>query len=189
MMNLTILSTYPPRECGIASFSKDLKDNLALWGQKVSIIAISDGNTSYDYPQEVIFEITEDKEDDYQIAAEFVNNADIDAAFIEHEYGIFGGDSGSYVINFSSNLEKPYILNTHTVLPDPEINQKTVLSNLGQKALAVICMTTGRFDDFCQKFCESCFSASVGSLDGKAIIFIYSEVHSLYYLQSIFISK
>lgn len=45
------------------------------------------------------------------------------------------------MINFSSNLEKPYILNTHTVLPDPEINQKTVLSNLGQKALAVICMT------------------------------------------------
>jgi hypothetical protein len=59
-MNLTILSTYPPRECGIASFSKDLKDNLVL-GAKVSIIAISDGNTSYEYPQEVIFEITEDK--------------------------------------------------------------------------------------------------------------------------------
>lgn len=140
-MNLTILSTYPPRECGIASFSKDLKDNLVLWGQKVSIVAISDGNTSYEYPQEVIFEITEDKIDDYQIAAEFVNNADIDAVFIEHEYGIFGGDSGAYVMSFASNLEKPFILNTHTVLPEPEFHQKTILSNLGQKSLAVICMT------------------------------------------------
>ena len=62
-------------------------------GQKVSIVAISDGNTSYEYPQEVIFEITEDKIDDYQIAAEFVNNADVDAVFIEHEYAYLG-DSG-----------------------------------------------------------------------------------------------
>ncbi|MGI6485989.1 MAG: glycosyltransferase family 4 protein [Tepidanaerobacteraceae bacterium] len=140
-MNLTILSTYPPRECGIASFSKDLKDNLTLWEQQVSIIAINDGNTTYEYPREVIFEITEDRADDYQIAAEFINNADVDVVFIEHEYGIFGGDDGSYVLNFASNLDKPFILNTHTVLSNPEVNQKSILSKLGQKSIAVICMT------------------------------------------------
>jgi hypothetical protein len=61
--------------------------------------------------------------------------------FIEHEYGIFGGDSGAYVMNFASNLDKPFILNTHTVLPEPEVNKKRFFPNLGQKSIAVICMT------------------------------------------------
>ena len=76
------------RECGIASFSNDLKTNLELWGQNVSILAMND-NGSYKYPQEVVFELNEDSRDDYLISAQFVNTADIDAVFIEHEYGIF----------------------------------------------------------------------------------------------------
>jgi glycosyltransferase involved in cell wall biosynthesis len=139
-MNLTILSTYPPRECGIASFSNDLKTNLELWGQNVSILAMND-NGSYKYPQEVVFELNEDSRDDYLISAQFVNTADIDAVFIEHEYGIFGGPDGEYVLDFASDLKKPFILNTHTVLPKPQLHQKKVLSQLGKQATAVICMT------------------------------------------------
>lgn len=140
-MNLAILCTYPPRECGIASFSKDLKDNLTLWNQNVKILAINDNNTNYNYPKEVIFRLKEENRDDYIIAAEFVNTSEIDAVFIEHEYGIFGGQDGCYVLDFVDHLEKPFILNTHTVLPLPEVMQKEVLSKLGQKSLAVICMT------------------------------------------------
>lgn len=140
-MNLAILSTYPPRECGIASFSSDLRANMKIWGPRVNILAITDEGVSYDYPKEVIFELNEDTRDDYIIAAQYVNTADIDVVFIEHEYGIFGGDDGEYVLDFAENLEKPFILNTHTVLPKPSPNQKKVLSELGQKSLAVICMT------------------------------------------------
>lgn len=140
-MNLAILSTYPPRECGIASFSSDLRENIKMWGPRVNILAISDENESYDYPNEVIFELEEDNRDNYVIAAQYVNTADIDAVFVEHEYGIFGGDDGEYVLDFIENLEKPFILNTHTVLPEPSPNQKRVLSKLGEKSLAVIAMT------------------------------------------------
>lgn len=140
-MNLAILSTYPPRECGIASFSSDLRENIEMWGPRVNIIAISDEDESYDYPKEVIFEIEEENRDHYVIAAQYVNTADIDAVFIEHEYGIFGGNDGEYVLDFAENLEKPFILNTHTVLPKPSSNQKRVLSKLGEKSLAVIAMT------------------------------------------------
>ncbi|WP_422447214.1 glycosyltransferase family 4 protein [Thermoanaerobacterium sp. DL9XJH110] len=140
-MNLAILTTYPPRECGIASFSKDLRDNLVMWDQNVKILAVSDKNSSYKYPPEVVFELCEDKKDDYHLAAEFVNTADLDAVFVEHEYGIFGGNDGSFVLDFVVNLEKPFILNTHTVLPAPGFRQRGILSRLGQKATAVICMT------------------------------------------------
>lgn len=140
-MNIAILSTYPPRECGIASFSKDLMTNITLWGQQVSIVALSDRSETYQYPPEVIFEITEDMRDDYHIAAEFINNAEIDVVFIEHEYGIFGGDNGEFVLDFASNLKKPFILNTHTVLPEPNPGQRTILSKLGLKSSAVVCMS------------------------------------------------
>ena len=60
-MNIAILSTYFPRECGIASFSRDLRNNLILWGESVSIFAISDKNGSYNYPSEVVFDVEEDK--------------------------------------------------------------------------------------------------------------------------------
>lgn len=140
-MNIAILSTYPPRECGIASFARDLKNNLAIWGQNVSILAITDKNSMYNYPPEVVFELREDKKDDYNIAAEFLNSAEVDVVFIEHEYGIFGGRDGSFVLDFASNLNKPFILNTHTVLPHPGFRQRGILAKLGKKALAVICMT------------------------------------------------
>ncbi|MGI6424533.1 MAG: glycosyltransferase [Tepidanaerobacteraceae bacterium] len=61
--------------------------------------------------------------------------------FVEHEYGIFGGSDGEFVLDFVENLEKPFILNTHTILPSPEFHKRRILSKLGQKALAVICMT------------------------------------------------
>jgi len=140
-MNIAILSTYYPRECGIASFSKDLRENLILWGEQVSIFAISDKIGLYNYPQEVVFELEEGNRDHYTIAAEFANNSDIDLVFVEHEYGIFGGNDGEYVLDFVQSLKKPFILNTHTVLPEPDFSKRRILAELGQKATAVICMT------------------------------------------------
>jgi len=106
-MNIAILSTYYPRECGIASFSRDLRDNLMLWGEQVSIFAISDKSGLYNYPQEVIFEIEEGNRDHYTIAAEYANTSDIDLVFVEHEYGIFGGEDGRYVLDFAESLKNP----------------------------------------------------------------------------------
>jgi len=140
-MRLAILSTYPPRECGIASFSKDLKENLSLWGQNAEILAINDEGSNYDYHEEVVFELNQESKDDYKRAAHFVNERDIDAVFVEHEFGIFGGPDGEYILDFIEKLNKPLILNTHTVLPNPSDNQRRILQKLGEKALAVICMT------------------------------------------------
>ncbi|MDI6600154.1 MAG: glycosyltransferase family 4 protein [Thermoanaerobacteraceae bacterium] len=140
-MNIAILSTYPPRECGIASFSKDLKDNIAKMGKNVKILAITDNGANYLYPAEVIFEIKQDDREDFIGAAHFVNDSFIDVVIIEHEYGIFGGMDGKYVLDFAAHLKKPFILTTHTVLPSPNFRQKWILRGLGSAAAGVVCMT------------------------------------------------
>ncbi|TZE82434.1 glycosyltransferase family 4 protein [Calorimonas adulescens] len=140
-MNIAILSTYPPRECGIASFSKDLRDNFVKMGKNVKLLAITDSGASYNYPPEVIFEINQDERDEFIKAAHFVNDSFIDVVIVEHEYGIFGGLDGKYVLDFAAHLRKPFILTTHTVLPSPNFRQKWILRGLGSAAAAVACMT------------------------------------------------
>ncbi|HWP95621.1 MAG TPA: glycosyltransferase family 4 protein [Syntrophomonadaceae bacterium] len=141
-MTIVNLSTYPPKQCGIASFSKDLRDNLELSGWKVRIAAMSDRDTSYHYPAEVGYQIRVDHPEDYRITASKINYADdINICIIQHEYGIFGGPDGEYVLSFTDNLDKPFILVTHTVLPEPSHNQMRVLKKLAEQAVAVVCMT------------------------------------------------
>ncbi len=140
-MNIAVLSTYPPRECGIASFSKDLKDNISKMGKNVRILAITDSGADYSYPPEVIYEIMQDKKESFINAAHFVNDSSIDVVVIEHEYGIFGGMDGKFVLDFAAHLAKPFILTTHTVLPSPDFRQKWIMRGLGSKAAAVACMT------------------------------------------------
>lgn len=137
-----VVSTYTPRKCGIATFSNDLRDNLLSQGQKVLIAAISEPFSSYVYPPEVAFKIQQERKADYIACAQWANhNPDIEMVIIQHEYGIFGGHDGDYVLELVAHLQKPYLLVTHTVLPQPQENQKKVLMRLAQEADGIICMT------------------------------------------------
>jgi glycosyltransferase involved in cell wall biosynthesis len=137
-----VVSTYTPRKCGIATFSNDLRDNLLSQGQKVLIAAISEPFSSYVYPLEVAFKIQQERKADYIACAQWANhNPDIEMVIIQHEYGIFGGHDGDYVLELVAHLQKPYLLVTHTVLPQPHENQKKVLMRLAQEADGIICMT------------------------------------------------
>jgi glycosyltransferase involved in cell wall biosynthesis len=140
-VNFLNVGTYPPRQCGIASFSRDLRDNLVSAGHSVWIAAISDEDT-YAYPPEVRWVIRQECREDYiRAAGQASILPHLQAVIIQHEYGIYGGADGGYILDFLSVLDKPYLLVTHTVLPQPGPNQKMVLRLLAQKAAAVICMS------------------------------------------------
>jgi glycosyltransferase involved in cell wall biosynthesis len=142
-MSILNLGTYPPKQCGIATFSMDLRNSLQINGEDVNIMAISDNTYHYDYPAEVVFNLSQDCRSEYAQAAGFVNlNHNIDLVVIQHEYGIFGGPDGENVLDFARLLRKPYILITHTVLPRPTSQQKMILNRLGSRAAAVVCMTS-----------------------------------------------
>lgn len=141
-MYVVNLGTYPPKQCGIATFSKALRDNLIRTGVGVRIAAVSDAEYTYDYPDEVVYEIRQEVRKDYaRVAARINRSTDADLVIIQHEYGIFGGTDGEYVLDFADSLEKPYMLIVHTILPYPSHSQREILEHLADKAAAVICMT------------------------------------------------
>lgn len=136
--NIGFLSTYPPRECGLATFTEDLVDEIDRIGLvSPSVIAVSNREV-YDDPR-VAFKLVQHNRDSYSQTAHWVNTH-IDLLVIEHEYGIFGGECGEYIIDLVKNLKIPFIVTTHTVLLNPTFKQQTVLKTLGQLSARVVTM-------------------------------------------------
>lgn len=133
------LSTYPPRACGIATFTQDLVGALqSVGGVEPSIAAISDAD--YDYPPEVAYTLRQQEHGDYAETAEKINRSGADLVIMEHEFGIFGGEWGRDALNFADALKLPFLVTLHTVLPSPEEQQKEIITALGQKCAKIVTM-------------------------------------------------
>jgi len=138
--NIAFLSTYPPRECGLATFTQDLVrelDNIKLINKPV-VIAVSNGE--YSYGSRVLMELCQYDRESYVKTAKVINNSGIELLVIEHEYGIFGGEAGEYILDLISNLQIPFITTLHTVLPEPTDKQKEVLKLIGEKSAKIVTM-------------------------------------------------
>lgn len=138
IINIAFLSTFPPRECGLATFTEDLINEIDKIGTvRPCVIAVTNGEV-YDDPR-VEYKISQHKRADYSHTARWVNNH-MDLLVIEHEYGIFGGDCGEYILDLARNLKIPFIITTHTVLQHPTPKQQTVLKTLGRLSTGVVTM-------------------------------------------------
>jgi glycosyltransferase involved in cell wall biosynthesis len=137
--DVAFLSTYPPRECGLATFTEDLGNEISKAGQiRPHVIAVSAGSETYDDPR-VAFKLSQHDRSSYFKTAQWANTH-VDLLVIEHEYGIFGGDSGSYILDLAKGLTIPFIVTTHTVLLEPSPAQQSVLQELGALATKVVTM-------------------------------------------------
>ncbi len=148
MKNPSILyvSSFPPRECGIATFSSDLTNAMDKEFNpeiKSRIMAINDNNTSYyNYPRKVGFQLYEGKMEDYINRAHEINRAkEIKLINVQHEYGLFGGDWGDYILPFLELLKKPVVVTFHTVLQEPEERLKKITQEIANKARGIVVMT------------------------------------------------
>jgi glycosyltransferase involved in cell wall biosynthesis len=141
-MNILNIGTYPPKQCGIATFSADLCRSISAQGHDLKIMALSDESFSYHYSDQVVFNIRQNQRQDYIKAAAFINASEtINLVILQHEYGIFGGRDGEYVLNLVKLLHKPFVLITHTVLPRPLKRQKQILNEVCHRAAGIVCMT------------------------------------------------
>ncbi len=141
-MRTAIFSTYPPRACGIGTFAFDLRTSLlGVPGVKsVGAIAIVDEASSPQRP-EVMATVSQATRGDYVRAARLLDRLDVDVVLLQHEYGIFGGADGEYVLSFAQELTRPLVLTLHTVLSQPSDHQRRVLTALCEEAERVIVMT------------------------------------------------
>ncbi len=146
VQTISLLGSYVPRRCGIATFTKDLHDALTHAmeegkGGRVNVIAMDDALESYPYPGEVRFQIPAYQQRQYVTAAELLNINQIDVAIVQHEYGIYGGEDGSYVLNLLRRLRMPVITTLHTVLTEPTRGQRAVMRDLSRLSDRLVVMT------------------------------------------------
>lgn len=138
--NIAFLSTFPPRECGIATFTEDLITNIdRLRGIKTHVIAINNSE-DYSYDNKVMTTIRQNEKSDYIELAKKLNTSDIDLLVIEHEYGIYGGDHGDYILELINKLEIPIVTTLHTILSEPDPKQRLIINELGKKSEKIITM-------------------------------------------------
>lgn len=105
------------------------------------VIAMDDQDASYDYPEEVQLQIRQEQQGDYIEAARFINLSGADICILEHEFGIFGGQNGVYILPLLHRLEIPLIVTLHTVLKTPSYNEKAILTEICKMAARVVVMT------------------------------------------------
>jgi glycosyltransferase involved in cell wall biosynthesis len=139
---MAIVSTYPPRPCGIGTFSRDLRSALigADPSLRVDVVSIVRDQVSSP-PPEVLSVIRQDVRSDYVSTPALLTGRGIDVVLIEHEYGIFGGEAGSYVLSLVQELQQPFVVTLHTVLSTPTARQAEVLTALCQRAALVTVFT------------------------------------------------
>lgn len=147
---IAYVTTYPPRECGIATFTSDLSSAIAtlgVFGRPV-ILAMHDPNIyKGPYTKEVKFFIQQHEKQSYIEAAEFVNHSDVSLVNLQHEFGIFGTDperkndwDGSYILEFLRHVKKPVVTTLHTVLKNPLPTQKATLQEVAERSARLVVM-------------------------------------------------
>jgi glycosyltransferase involved in cell wall biosynthesis len=145
-MWIVFLATYPPRECGIATFTSDLLknfDQLFVPHEEAKVIAMNTGVLqTYNYPKKVILQISENHPADYLLAAQKLNTMpQVKVVSVQHEFGIFGADYGKNILLFLNEIKKPVVITFHTVLPAPPPTLKEVVVKIAERVERINVMT------------------------------------------------
>lgn len=140
---IAFIGNYLPRQCGIATFTTDLCTAMAaeFGDDRLFAIPVNDPDSSYQYPERVRIEIEQEDCSSYERAAEFLNFNGNDLVCLQHEYGIFGGAAGSHVLALLRKLKMPLVTTLHTVLREPDSNQRRVLEEISHLSDRLIVMS------------------------------------------------
>lgn len=141
--NVAFIGDYLPRQCGIATFTADLYKSYAQFQPNSNpiVVSVNDTPEGYNYPDEVRYEFYQHDLDSYKRAAEFLNAKNMDVVCLQHEYGIYGGSAGSYILTLMRNLTMPIVTTFHTILKTPDENQLVVLKSIADLSARVVCMS------------------------------------------------
>jgi glycosyltransferase involved in cell wall biosynthesis len=142
LRRVAIIGNSLPRHCGIATFTTDLQQAISASRPNLEncIVAMTDHGQTYDYPSSVVLQIKDDAIEEYVRAADFLNAGRFDTVCLQHEFGIFGGEAGDYILELLSRLTMPVITTLHTVLAKPTAAQRAVVERIVEASSKVVVM-------------------------------------------------
>uniref|UniRef100_A0A832G825 Glycosyltransferase n=1 Tax=Ignavibacterium album TaxID=591197 RepID=A0A832G825_9BACT len=159
---IAFISDYPPRKCGIATFTQDLRNAISSQYPHTDtfILSVNDIAEGYNYPPEVRFEIQQNDILSYRNAADYLNFNPADIVSVQHEFGIFGGPAGNYLLAVLRDIKIPIVTTFHTILKMPDIEQIKVMKELIRLSSRLIVMTeTGK------EFLKEIYNADPSKID------------------------
>jgi glycosyltransferase involved in cell wall biosynthesis len=143
LKSIVLIGNHLPRQCGIATFTTHLLESIALnvpdkacWA-----IAMNDRPEGYPYPSQVRFEINQSQLVEYSLAADLCNLNQVDVICLQHEYGIFGGKRGSFIIDLLRDLKMPVVTTLHTILKDPNLQDRRIMMQLAEFSDRLVVMS------------------------------------------------
>jgi glycosyltransferase involved in cell wall biosynthesis len=159
---IAVIGNYLPRQCGIATFTTDLCAAISAEYGTARLLAlpVNDGEPGYDYPARVRWSLAQDDVKSYEAAAEFLNFNNIDMVCLQHEYGIFGGPAGSHILHLLRALKMPVVTTLHTVLREPNPDQRTVMTEIAELSDRLIVMS-----QLSSQFLQECFKVPGSKID------------------------
>ncbi|WP_281237965.1 glycosyltransferase [Flavobacterium praedii] len=142
---MLLMSSYPPRQCGIATFSNDIVNSVKLvFGKSlpIEVCALQKKENQFEYDPDVHYILNVNSINDYRLLAEKINNRDdIGMVCIEHEFGLFEGDYGDYLLSFLLAVNKPVATVFHTVLPGPNDKLKKIVQAIIDLSNKIVVLT------------------------------------------------
>ncbi len=180
-MKLAYIGTYPPRECGIGTFTMNLYNSMVTHDKTSKglvegfIVAMNDHEQTFSYPEEVKQTIRQEHQRDYLEAVKFINLSGADVCILEHEFGIYGGQNGIYILPLLHRLEIPLIVTLHTIVKTPSYNERAVLQEICKMAQKVVVMSHKAIE----------FLTSIYNVDKDKIAFIEHGVPDILFNQEL----
>ncbi len=159
---IAVVGNYLPRQCGIATFTTDLCDAISAecGAAKLFAVPVNDTESGYAYPERVRLTLAQDDPSSYELAADFLNFTNFDLVCLQHEYGIFGGAAGSHILSLLRRLKMPVITTLHTVLREPNPDQRRVMEEIATLSDRLIVMS-----ELSSQFLQEIFKVPARKID------------------------
>ena len=141
--SIAFLGSYPPRKCGTAAFTSDLSSAISRRRPDLNceVIAVNDQGKSYPYPEQVRYQIAEERFVAYQRAADHLNISNIELLSVQHEYSIFGGRAGAHILGLIRDVRMPIVTTLHHVMASPSDAQRSVLEEVCARSERVVVLS------------------------------------------------
>ena len=146
-MKIAVVGNYLPRICGIATFTQNFVNSVltviskGTTSPEIFVVAMNGKNQHFDYPGIVECTIRQNYAKDYVKAAGYINSSKSDLCVLQHEYGIYGGESGVFVLSLLECIQIPVVIILHTVLKTPSFHEKAILKKMGERAQRLVVMS------------------------------------------------